>query len=494
MSPRPVLLQGVRALGAAVALVAWCTHALAQAPLAFVGAPLPNTGFPLATDTKFGDFDADGDDDLLLVSTLGPKLYRNDGSGTFVDVSALLPAFPADVRTCAFVDIDGDARRDLLMTWRLQPRLFRSMPDGSWLEVSQNLPSGLATINTAVAFDADGDGDEDVACGGHFIEFGANQLLTNNGSGVFSVSQPFAGSSFQVLVVDVDADGDKDVFTSRDGFFLWRNDGGGTFVDVSAVQLPTGLGGASSMDAGDLDSDGWVDLVLGATSLGDVVLRNTGAGYFSTVFASMPQGQGSTGSVALADLDDDGDPDWARGTINFGPATLWLNDGQLGFVDANVRLPYTASLACQLRARDLDGDGDVDLALTGLGPVPQVLWNRHRHVAVAVAPTVGGQLAMELSSQPGYGLAGRYGILGLGLGRLDPMVAVPPLGRLGLDLAQPVLQGLAAYGAGDGVVPFALAVPALPQLVGVRLYVQGLVDEQPGAGARFTALWETVVR
>lgn len=467
---------------------------VAQAPLQFASALLPNAGFPLATDTKFGDFDADGDEDLLLVSTLGPKLYRNDGNGTFTDVSGLLPVFSANLRAACFVDLDGDRRRDLLLTWRQQPRLFRSMPDGSWLEVSQNLPAGLPTINAAVAVDVDGDGDEDLACAGHFIEFGANQLLTNLGNGTFAASQPFAGSAFQLFAADVDADGDADLVTLRDGMFLWRNEGGGLFADVTATQLPAGLGAPTAAAAGDLDGDGLVDMLLGASALGDVVLRNTGGGTFGTVFAPIPQGQGATHTVALADVDCDGDLDWPRGTINFGPATLFLNTGTLAFADASTRLPAVASLAVQARACDLDGDGDPDLVLTGLGVAPQVLWNLHRHVAVAAPPAVGGTCVLELASQPGYGLAGRYGILGIGLGRLDPMVAIPPLGRLGLDLALPVVQGVAAYGAGDGVVPFMIAVPALPQLVGVRLYVQGLVDEQPGGSPRFTALWETVVQ
>lgn len=152
------------------------------------------------------------------------------------------------------------------------------------------------------------------------------------------------------------------------------------------------------------------------------------------------------------------------------------------------------SIACQLRARDLDGDGDPDLVLTGLGAPPQVLWNRHRHAAVANTPTLGGSLVLELASQPGYGAAGRTGILGLSLARFDPLLPLPPLGNLGLDTTQAVLLGFSAFGSNDGVHSFSLAVPAQPQFLGLQLYAQGLVEDQPGSSPRLTALCETSVR
>ena len=199
----------------------------AQAPLQFVGAPLPNVAFPIATDTQFGDLDGDGDLDLCLVAATGPKVYRNDGSGVFADLTAALPTLANDMRAAAFVDVDADQRRELLLTWNSQARLFRSLPGGAWIEISANLPSGIPTIHYAVALDADNDGDEDIACAGHWLSAGANQLLTNNGSGVFTSSQPFPGACFHVLATDFDVDGDADLVLSSDGLALWRNDGNG---------------------------------------------------------------------------------------------------------------------------------------------------------------------------------------------------------------------------------------------------------------------------
>lgn len=487
-------MRDLRALVLAAASIVASASLHAQTPLQFVSAPLPNVPFPVATDSAFGDLDADGDLDLALIATTGPKVYRNDGSGVFTDVTAVMPPLAGNMRTAVFVDVDGDQRRELLLTWDALPRLFRMLPDGSWVELSSAFPPALPTIHGAVAVDIDNDGDEDLACAGHWLSGGQNQLLTNDGLGGFTASQPFPGTSFQMLAADVDQDGDADLFASRDGLALWRNDGNGAFTDVSAVQLPAGLGSPSAMDLGDVDGDGLVDLVLGRSAIGDVLLPNVGGGVFGIRILTVPQPSAFTLTVALADVDADGQLDWPRGTINYGQPTLWLGAGFGRFVDASWRLPVVPSIACQLRARDLDGDDDPDLVLTGLGTPPQVLWNRHRHAAVAVAPTLGGSIVLELASQPGYGVAGRVGMLGLSLGRFDPMVPLPPFGSLGLDLTQLELLGFAVFGSNDGVNAFSLAVPAQPQFLGLPLYVQGLVEDQPGASARFTALWGTEIR
>lgn len=483
--PLPLLLATAAALAAA---------ARSQVAPQFQSSLLPGVSFPLATDVVFGDCDADGDLDLFLLSSFGGKLYRNDGSGGFTDRTPALPVLAGNQRTAAFVDIDGDGRRDLLLCWTGSARLFRSMPDGSWLELPANLPPGLPTVHGAVGVDLDGDGDEDIVCAGHILDGGRNQLLTNDGTGVFSASEPCPGTSFQVLVGDVDGDGDRDVLYSRNGLQLWRNDGAGVFTDGSASQLPAGLGSPSGMALGDVDADGTLDLVLGASSLGDRVLSNDGLGNF-TLAATIPAGGlGSATTVSLADVDGDGDLDYVRGTANYGQPTLLLNDGFGNFANDPTRLPALTTFVAQMRAADLDGDGDPDLVLSGLGVPPAVLWNLHRHLAEFAPPVVGGLWEVDLASQPGYGLAGRTGLLAIGLGRLAVPLSIAPYGALGLDPAAPFVTFATAYGAGDAPFRFQLGVPGVPALRGLPLFAQGLVEEAPGAGLRFTALLATAIR
>ena len=483
--PLPLLLATATALAAS---------ARSQVAPQFQSSLLPGVSFPLATDVVFGDSDGDGDLDQFLLSSFGGKLYRNDGSGVFTDVTAALPVLAGNQRTAAFVDLDGDGRRDLLLGWTGLARLFRSMPDGSWLELPANLPSGLPTVHGALGVDLDGDGDEDLVCAGHILDGGRNQLLTNDGTGVFMASEPFPGTAFQALVEDIDGDGDRDVLFARGGMQLWRNDGAGVFTDVSASQLPVGVGSPAGLAFGDVDGDGTRDLVLGASSLGDRVLENDGLGTF-TLGATIPSGGlGSATTVALADVDADGDLDFVRGTANYGQPTLLLNDGFGNFTNAPLRLPVLTTFVAQMRAADLDGDGDPDVVLSGLGVPPAVLWNLHRHLVQVAPPAVGALWELDLASQPGYGGAGRFGLLAIGLGRLPAPLPIVPYGVLGLDPAAPFVTFAAAYGAGDAPFRFQLGVPGVSALRGLPLFAQGLVEEAAGGALRFTALLATAIR
>ncbi|MBM4062082.1 MAG: VCBS repeat-containing protein, partial [Planctomycetes bacterium] len=241
----------------------------------FAPSLLPGLPYPLATDVAFDDLDGDGDLDLFVVSAFGGALLRNDGGG-FVDVTGTLPPLAGNPRTAAFVQADADGRPDLLLTWTGQARLFRNLPGGGWQEISANLPAGLPTVHGAVAADVDGDGDQDLVCAGHLLDGGQNQLLTNDGSGIFTRSTPFAGTAFQPLVADGDGDGDLDVFFVRGMLALFRNDGGGAFTDVTTAALPAGLGSPSAMALGDVDGDGDDDVFVGGGSLGDQILVNDG--------------------------------------------------------------------------------------------------------------------------------------------------------------------------------------------------------------------------
>lgn len=474
-------------------LAGFAATLVAQTPQ-FLPALLPGVPFPLATDVAFGDLDGDGDLDLFVVSAFGGALLRNDG-GTFVDLTSTLPPLAANLRTAAFVLADADGRPDLLLTWTGQARLFRNLPGGGWQEISTNLPAGMPTVHGAVAADVDGDGDEDLVCAGHLLDGGQNQLVLNDGTGVFTRTTPFAGTSFQPLLADVDGDGDLDVFFCRGMLALFRNDGGGAFTDVSATALPAGLGNPSAMALGDVDGDGDVDMFVGGSSLGDQILTNDGTGTFTLRSGALPPPLGSTQTTALADVDGDGFPDVCRGTANYGMPTLALNDGTGTFHYAQNRLPPLNALAGQVRAADLDADGDPDLVLTGLGVPPQVLWNGHRHLRLASPPVLGGLLAYELSAAPWYGTTARVGLLSVCLFRLPGRLAVPTWGWLEIDTTGPMVVTPIGFQPGDAPQGAAFPVPNAPSIVGVPLYAQGFVDVWPDPLAtRLTALVATTIR
>ena len=467
--------------------------AVAQVPQ-FRPFVLPGVAFPLSNGFAAGDFDGDGDIDLTLISNLGPRVYRNAGSGALEDITALLPGpIAGNQRTAAFVDVDGDGAKELLLTWSGLARLLR-WQNGAWLDISANLPAGLATISGAAAADLDLDGDQDLVCAGSFLDAGTNQLLINDGAGHFTATFPFSGQSFQTLAADVDGDGDRDVVFARPGVQLFRNDGTAGFTEVTATKLPGNLGQPSFVAIGDVNGDTTLDIFVGGGALTDRFLTNDGTGTF-TIGNGLPGGLGSTSGSALADVDGDGDLDLWRGTLNYGLPTLLLNDGFGFFTNAPSRLPPTIAWASQCDAADLDGDGDPELLLAGLSVTASVLWNLHRHVASDVAPVPGVDWNIELASQPGYGTTSRFALLAIGLARLPNAIDLPPWGDLWIDFAAPTLFLPAWFQPFDGPQFLTISMPPIPQLTGLPLFLQGILEEPPGLPfAHFTRLVATTVQ
>ncbi len=170
-----------------------------------------------------------------------------------------------------------------------------------------------------------------------------------------------------VAVIDYNNDGWEDLYFTRiaKSNILYRNNGDGTFSNVSqeagiAIELDSG---ASVW--GDLDNDGWADLVLGNRDVPSQVFRNNGNGIFTDV--TQESGISNTGkvqTVLLADVNNDGwlDIYWANlGSEN----ALYLNQGNGTFID--VTIPSgTSDTQLNMGAVffDYDNDGDQDLYLS----------------------------------------------------------------------------------------------------------------------------------
>jgi hypothetical protein len=176
--------------------------------------------------------------------------------------------------------------------------------------------------------DYDNDGDADV----YVANDGRNSLCRNDGAGIFSdvaAGTPLqdAGEGRGVAWGDFDNDQDLDLYLSRwdDHNRLFRNDGGGGFVNVA---FPIGRlddpGDGQSVGWVDYDVDGDLDLHLVNRSSSDKLFRNDGDGFSNAT--SVPIGDEGRGvGSAWADFDGDGDPDvyvsrWGE------PNRLYRND------------------------------------------------------------------------------------------------------------------------------------------------------------------------
>jgi hypothetical protein len=246
-----------------------------------------------------GDYDCDGFDDIYLVNQLGPNaLYHNNGDGTFTEVTRQAGVGLGD-RVCVaatWADYDNDGLPDLFVTsTRGGNVLFKNLGQGRFRDVTQE--AGLTCVahaQTAVFFDYDNDGYLDLLVtntagwttgaydrAAHYYPGLAtlsamagspkesNVLYHNNGDGTFSDVTRQAGLQGQgwsgdVAVFDYNEDGYLDVFVTN--MFgrsqLYRNNGDGTFTEVTKQTLGRTSWGAIGSKAFDYDNDGKLDLLV----------------------------------------------------------------------------------------------------------------------------------------------------------------------------------------------------------------------------------------
>jgi hypothetical protein len=306
-----------------------------------------------AENCTHADYDNDGDLDVLLLRGAWelprrPSLLRNNGDGTFVDVTiAAGLARPISSEVAGWADYDGDGDLDLYMGGEYKPesadrasnhgRLYRNNGDGTFTDVAEAAGVLNDRFCRGVAWgDYDDDGDPDLYLSN---QGQANRLYRNNGDGTFTdvaealgVTEPIG--SYACWFWDYDNDGRLDIFVTGSGAMLsqviqshlgqptggerprlYHNEGG-RFVDVARqagldrVWLPMGS------NCGDLDNDGYLDFYLGTGSppysflMPNVLMHNVGGRRFEDVTTSSGTGHLQKGhGIVFADWDRDGDVD-----------------------------------------------------------------------------------------------------------------------------------------------------------------------------------------
>ena len=327
---------------------------------------------------EWGDYDNDGDLDFVLMGSRGypnfyTRIYRND-AGAVTDIVAGLPGVRFGAARWGDYDNDGDL--DLLLTGN-QPgvagrisRIYRN--DGG---VFTDIVAGLPGLNTSAADwgDYDNDGDLDLILAGEAGEFNSGARVYRNDSGSFvnihgGVQKLSGLTDGSAEWGDYDRDGDLDIllvgtFSSfGSATALFRNDAG-AFTAVT-----TGLPGAVSGTWGDYDNDGDPDILLTGTDLGGLlgptrIYRND-AGTFTSISSTL---QNLKGRSTWGDYDNDGDLDvLTTGAYNFDPVTMIYRNDAGTFVDISATLVQLFN-SCAAWG-DYDGDGDLDFLLAGSHP------------------------------------------------------------------------------------------------------------------------------
>jgi hypothetical protein len=191
-------------------------------------------------------------------------------------------------------------------------------------------------------------------------------------------------STTDVDLVDVDGDGDLDIFKAEgtDSLAvrpnqLLINDGTGRFGDETAARLPAAVANSTKADFGDVDGDGDLDAII-ANVGAEQLLLNDGHGVFADASAMLPPAlpifQDISADARFADVDGDGDLDILISNENPFPGglgaqnRLWINDGAAGFTDeTTLRLPAAIDQTAAMLPGDVDQDGDLDVVVLNRG-------------------------------------------------------------------------------------------------------------------------------
>lgn len=241
-----------------------------------------------------GDFDGDGFDDLYVCQPAGlpNRLYRNRGDGRFEDVTEKAGVGVLDNTPCAlFADFLNSGRQDLLVVCGTGPLLFLNNGNGTFSLKRDAFkfakpPQGSFT-HAAVA-DYDNDGRLDVYCCLYMYYLGLEQynypapyydarngppncLFHNQGDGTFVETTEASGLdlnnnrySFSCAWGDSNGNGSPDLFVANDfgSSQLYRNNGDGTFKDVSAEAHIESVGAGMGCCWSDFDNDGHQDIYV----------------------------------------------------------------------------------------------------------------------------------------------------------------------------------------------------------------------------------------
>jgi hypothetical protein len=364
-------------------------------------------GFNASWGGAWSDFDLDGDLDIYTIGHLPnatgslSQLWQNNGDGTFVDVTAekALRTEPRDVHAALWADLDNDGDPELALGKGVVQEDFT---DELWRN-----DNGLYFENVAISanFDApplgrgvtsadyDLDGDLDVLSLGWLTQAGiASRFFRNEGELIFTdltqeVGTLTFGEQNRVAAwADYNNDGLPDVFVSPP-CSLFRNQGDGTFADVTAAAGILASDECTSPAWADFDNDGDSDLYVTSGVLDAVdtlttagfLYRNNGNGTFTDITESSgTQNPHNARGAVWGDYDNDGWQDlYVVNTFNEStPNRLFRNLGGGNFSD----LAASAGVEAQVEGGGTDGsfadyndDGFLDLFVTNgfanrLGP------------------------------------------------------------------------------------------------------------------------------
>jgi hypothetical protein len=309
-----------------------------------------------SNDLDVADIDGDNDLDIVIANDFDDNSYilLNDGDGIFTHHPELLP-FSIDASWgVKFCEVTGDDSPDIVFANALgRNRLYVNDGSGSFTDVSEDhLPSDFDDTFELCCQDVNADSANDIIFFNWDPNFGKqNRLLINDGTGHFtdstsSLLPDISDASFDGETVDINGDQLLDIIVADKWLFdyvtgdtipgtgknlaLVNNSSGhwGRFQDESSGKMPDIYDWTNGVDAGNINGQNGSDLFFANGSLGEGALNrlyiNDGSGHFSDGTDSwLPNLENLSVDVVIDDFDGDGDNDIF--IANIPPDTVLIN-------------------------------------------------------------------------------------------------------------------------------------------------------------------------
>jgi hypothetical protein len=276
--------------------------------------PLRFPSIPGATTLLSGDWNGDKRVDLFVTGQTNALLLQQV-DGRFATPAEETPGLTDEGLFAITGDLNGDGLLDILLATTtghhylinqpLEPGTFQLAPDLWWPQVDE-------IAGSAALGDFDRDGDLDLVTGAISATGGQMVRLYLNDQGIFTAGEmgaiPPIGEPVTALVaLNIDGDQDLDLYLSCEGQdVLLRNDGFAHFFNDSTLALPVDNLPGGSVTAGDLDRDGFPDLVLGHSGAQNRIYLNDGKGHFRDETPRLPMVADDTTHCLVADADGNG--------------------------------------------------------------------------------------------------------------------------------------------------------------------------------------------
>jgi hypothetical protein len=325
----------------------------------------------MGTGCAFFDYDNDGWMDIFIPGgqrlentppEAGNHLYKNNRDGTFTDVTAKAGLSGSGwVQGVCVGDYNNDGFEDLFLTYYGQNILYRNNGDGTFTDVTAK--AGL--LHPATRF----------STGCTFVDYNRDGLLDLFVSNYLEIdlatapkpSMSVPNCNFQGVPVMC---GPLGLPKSRN--YLYRNNGDGTFTDVSQESGVAGLRGSYGLTAlsFDADEDGWPDIFVACDSTPSFLLMNNHDGTFreEALFRGMAlsgEGREMGGMGAcVGDYNLDGHTDLVKTHYYNQPTGLYRNDGKGNFEDVTIEAGLnreTRFVSFGVGMVDFDNDGYPDI-------------------------------------------------------------------------------------------------------------------------------------